>query len=794
MLTIPDHILHSHILIVDDTLENLQLLASMLESEGYKIRKTTSGRLALQFAQIKTPDLILLDINMPEMNGYQVCKELKSSEKTRDIPVVFISALDRVGHKVQAFEVGGCDYITKPFQEQEVLIRVKNQLLLQSQKRQLRKQNQRLEKEIQQRELAEAKITKLNLHLKEQVKARTLALQQSLKLETNLSEAQEIAHIGNWEFDVVTGKITWSAEMFRILGRDPVLGEPNYEENLQLYHPDDAELLHLMIERALSTFEPYSLLLRAVRKDSSIRYIEARGRTSFNNRGKLIRLMGTIQDITERKLSEFILKASEEKYRSLVENMVDGLYLVNWDFQLFYLNPAIEKIFGRTREYLFAEKPKIFLDFVHPDDYELVRASFFSGNSISDLITINYRIVRPDGEIRYVRDALYVIRDESGNVQHYQGIVSDITEIKQAIERERLVASISQDIRQSLNLEQILKTTVTEVRQFFQVDRALIYRADPESCGSIVSESDGPNITTLQEQELPEDIFPREHHSLYQKGRIRAVVDIDQDTIAECLVDTLRKFGVKSKLVVPILTTVKIYPDGQDIGKPQSQDELWGLLVLHQCHRSRQWQPTEIELVKQLADQVAIAIQQSELYQKLEQANQELRKLAVTDALTRIVNRRGFDEHLKEEWRRLAGEQKPLSLILCDIDHFKQYNDTYGHPAGDECLFRVAGAMRCKITRPRDLVARYGGEEFVIILPNTKETAATQIVEGIREEIKGLSLPHEKSLVSDYITLSFGIATIIPTPSTSPQFLIDKADKALYQAKAKGRNCYCISV
>ncbi|MEY3870432.1 MAG: hypothetical protein RLZZ338_4326 [Cyanobacteriota bacterium] len=794
MLTLPDHILHSHILIVDDTLENLQLLASLLESEGYTIRKTTSGKLALQFAQIKNPDLILLDINMPEMNGYQVCNELKSSEKTRNIPVVFISALDRVGHKVKAFEVGGCDYITKPFQEQEVLIRVKNQLLLQSQKRLLQEQNERLEKEIQQRELAEAKISKLNLRLKEQVKARTLALQQSLKLEANLSEAEAIAHIGNWEFDVVTGKITWSAEMYRILGRDRALGEPNYTENLQLYHPDDAELLHLMIQRTIATSEPYSLQLRAVEKDGSIRYIEARGRTSLNNRGKVIRLMGTVQDVTDRKLSEYILKASEEKYRSLVENMVDGLYLLNGDFQLFYLNPAIEKIFGRSRHDCFAQHSQNFLKFVHPDDYELVRASFFSGNPTSDLITINYRIVRPDGEIRDVRDALYVIRDESGNVQHYQGIVSDITEIKQAMERERLVASISQDIRQSLNLEQILKTTVTQMRQFFQVDRALIYRADPESAGTIVSESDGPNITTLQDQQLPEDIFPRQHHSLYREGRIRAVVDIDQDTMAACLADTLRKFGVKSKLVVPIVTTVKIYPDGKDICQPQSQDELWGLLVFHQCQRIRQWQPSEIELLKQLADQVAIAIQQSELYQKVEQANQELRKLAVTDALTRIVNRRGFDEHLTEEWHRLAREEKPLSLILCDIDHFKQYNDTYGHPAGDECLFRVAGAMRCKITRPRDLVARYGGEEFVIILPNTKETAATEIVEGIREEIEGLSLPHEKSLVSDYVTLSFGIATIIPTPSTSPQFLIDKADKALYQAKAKGRNCYCISV
>lgn len=153
----------TNILIVDDTPDNLRLLAKILESQGYIVRKALNGRMALQGVHRDPPALILLDINMPEMNGYEVCKKLKASEASAEIPVIFISALERVENKVQAFELGGVDYITKPFQEQEVLMRVKNQLLIRQQRQQLVEQNQRLEHEIEERLRAEAEVRQLSV-------------------------------------------------------------------------------------------------------------------------------------------------------------------------------------------------------------------------------------------------------------------------------------------------------------------------------------------------------------------------------------------------------------------------------------------------------------------------------------------------------------------------------------------------------------------------------------------------------------------------------------------------------
>ncbi|HEY9625964.1 MAG TPA: diguanylate cyclase [Coleofasciculaceae cyanobacterium] len=151
------------ILIVDDTPDNLRLLTQILESQGYLVRKALNGKMALQGVHRHPPDLILLDITMPEMDGYEVCQQFKASEATANIPIIFISALDRIDDKARAFEIGGQDYITKPFQELEVLMRVKNQLLIQQQYQQLTQQNQRLEQEIVERLKAEAKVRQLSL-------------------------------------------------------------------------------------------------------------------------------------------------------------------------------------------------------------------------------------------------------------------------------------------------------------------------------------------------------------------------------------------------------------------------------------------------------------------------------------------------------------------------------------------------------------------------------------------------------------------------------------------------------
>ncbi|MFZ1028145.1 MAG: PleD family two-component system response regulator [Limnoraphis robusta] len=165
-----------------------------------------------------------------------------------------------------------------------------------------------------------------------------------------------------------------------------------------------------------------------------------------------------------------------------------------------------------------------------------------------------------------------------------------------------------------------------------------------------------------------------------------------------------------------------------------------------------------------------------------------LERLAAIDGLTEIPNRRQFDTVIEKEWWRAKRSEVPLSLILLDIDYFKKFNDGYGHSCGDECLRKVAQTLARSVQRSSDFVARYGGEEFAVILPETPLDAARDIAEKIRENVESLQLCHAFSDVSDYVTFSLGVATLIPTDETSPQILIEMADQALYRAKANGRN------
>ena len=175
-------------------------------------------------------------------------------------------------------------------------------------------------------------------------------------------------------------------------------------------------------------------------------------------------------------------------------------------------------------------------------------------------------------------------------------------------------------------------------------------------------------------------------------------------------------------------------------------------------------------------------------------ANRELEKLSVLDSLTQVANRRRFDDYLVQEWQRLHQEQAHISLILCDIDYFKFYNDTYGHPIGDYCLQQVALAIECVMESTPGLVARYGGEEFGIILPDVDPEKALQIAEKMALGIEQLHITHQKSLASEFVTLSLGVHGLIPNSESTPELLIALADKALYVAKAQGRNRACLYV
>ena len=172
----------------------------------------------------------------------------------------------------------------------------------------------------------------------------------------------------------------------------------------------------------------------------------------------------------------------------------------------------------------------------------------------------------------------------------------------------------------------------------------------------------------------------------------------------------------------------------------------------------------------------------------LKQHADRLRELAHTDTLTGVANRRSFDERLKTEWRRSQRSRLPIALIMIDVDHFKQYNDTYGHQAGDRCLQQICAAMKNSLRRPADLLSRYGGEEFACLLPETPLGQAMRKAEELGESVQRLGIPHASSSAAPVVTISRGVAALIPTGELQARELIRIADEMLYEAKRAGRN------
>lgn len=241
---------------------------------------------------------------------------------------------------------------------------------------------------------------------------------------------------------------------------------------------------------------------------------------------------------------------------------------------------------------------------------------------------------------------------------------------------------------------------------------------------------------------------------------------------------------------------------------PIKRERFEGVLYLENNLASGVFTEGRVEIIRLLAAQASVAIENARLYEqvqdyshtleakvakrtaRLEELNEELQNLADRDGLTDVANRRRGDAYLQEAWLRLRREEQPLTVIMLDVDYFKNYNDNYGHQAGDECLKRIAATVQSKLNRVSDLIARYGGEEFILILPNTDCHGAERIGEEVRSAVYGLAIEHKYSSVSDVVTVSAGTATIVPVQdkSFSIEQLVRQADIALYRAKQQGRN------
>ena len=362
-------------------------------------------------------------------------------------------------------------------------------------------------------------------------------------------------------------------------------------------------------------------------------------------------------------------------------------------------------------------------------------------------------------------------------------------EFRQRVKRQHVLNRMAQRIRQTLNLTNILKTTSWEVRRWFKTEVVLIYKFTQSPMGEIV------NTCHSQLDKSPEELLWRDNQIFadyfdkFCSGKNWLVTDKNQEIVNHQNIydQWLMASQVRSQLIMPIFSHQWSDIDELAVGR-KNDNQLWGLLIIYQLHQPRTWQSEDIILLQQLVNQLAIAIQQAELYAKLQQANQQLEELINIDALTQIANRRYFDQVIAQEWLRIQRTNLPISLILCDVDHFKLYNDTYGHIKGDHCLQAVAKVLANSVKRPADLAARYGGEEFAVILPETDMEGALHIAEQIRITVMQLMIPHQTSLTHQYVTLSLGVATAIPQVGISHIELMALADQALYEAKENGRN------
>lgn len=282
----------SKILIVDDVADNLSVLSSLLQAEGFRVFAAISGNLALQALDTLVPDLILLDIVMPEMNGFEICARIKERESLRNIPVIFISALDDPQDKVKAFSSGGVDYIGKPFQKEEVLARVKTHI-----------------------ELAGARDK-----LETLVESRTHELLENQK---RLKKTQQLARLGSWELDLVNGTLYWSDEVFNIFGLKPSEFVPGFEAFLERVHPEDRESVKMTYLTAVKDKLAYDLVHRIIRNDNDdIQYVHELADHVINEDGEVIRSIGTVQDITNLVTLDKERQHYLEKFKNSLEKTV----------------------------------------------------------------------------------------------------------------------------------------------------------------------------------------------------------------------------------------------------------------------------------------------------------------------------------------------------------------------------------------------------------------------------------------------------------------------------------------
>jgi PAS domain S-box-containing protein len=420
------------------------------------------------------------------------------------------------------------------------------------------------------------------------------------KSQERFALAVEGVNDGIWDWDIETGQAYFSPRWKSMLGCSDSEIPNTYQAWKDRIHPEDKDRVIRTVSNYLNSCIPiYETEFRCLHKDGTYRWILARGSALRDTTGKAYRMAGSHTDITDRIQAQTEMR----RLQAAVETAMDGIAILNQDSEYIYLNRAHVQLFGYDSA---AELiGKTWKELYSPEEINRIEREVFPVFLQNGQWRGETTASRRDGST-FAQEVSLTLISGVGLVCVFRDIterVRALEAMRQQVERERLMATVAEHIRHSLNLEEILSTAVTEVRQFFQIDRALIYRFEPDWSGTVIVESVGSGWTKLQGRKILDACLAVETCILpYTRGRVQAVEDIYKSGLADCYIGLLEQFQVRANLVVPIL----------------QGEQLWGLFVAQHCAAERQWQPWEISWLQQLASQLGIALQQCELYKQLQ--------------------------------------------------------------------------------------------------------------------------------------------------------------------------------
>ena len=633
------------------------------------------------------------------------------------------------------------------------------------------------------------------------ITAHKQTVDQLCQREAELQEVQRIAKVGSWQFDLASGKITWSEEIFRIFGRDPQHPPLSYDEHKQSIHPDYRELHRLIDQQVLQTGQSQSLEFRFSRMDGSIGWLWTRIQAIFSPSGQVIGLKGVAIDISDRKEAEIALQISEKRFSSIANAAPVGIFRTDNQGNCLYVNKRWCQITGLSYERALGQG---WSQALHPDDCEHVAREWNKATQENRHFKVEYRFLRADGCVMWVDGEALAERDDNGEIIGYIGTITDITERRKALDQrqqaeaeltclnaeleqrvlertqalqhsEERLQEVNDRLKNKLNelqqrnaemlllsgLNDYLQSALT-VKEACSAISALSRPLFPD-CSGVIYILD---LTTNQLERLT--FWGKSLHSdllflpldcwALRRGRIHWVGREEHDLFCnhiDC------QHPPEESLCIPMM----------------AQGETLGLLYI--CtSKSDIFTESRQQLARTVAEQLSLAIANIKLRDKLHHQS-------IRDPLTTLFNRRYLEEFLEQELARAKRNHYSVGVIMLDIDHFKQFNDRLGHEAGDLILKKIAHLLREDI-RASDIACRYGGEEMTLILQEASIEETYTKAEQLRIAIAALSLDYDGQSVG-FLTASFGVACF-PEQGLTLQTVIQAADTALFCAKKAGRN------